>query len=145
MKILKFALLVMIFSSLFVQCTCSDELEDDNEAPVIEVLSPNDNAIFYTEDSTEVITYIIANATATDNNKIASGSVTITNVNGDIVHSHSESTFEVYTSFSTLEPGTYTVTFEFTDPNGNTSSVFRNIVCQESIDDGEGEEQAKKY
>ncbi|MGC6429420.1 MAG: immunoglobulin-like domain-containing protein [Jejuia sp.] len=136
MKILKLVLIFTIFCSLFVRCNCStDEIENDDEDPVIEIISPNNNAIFYPEGSNITPSTIIANARATDNNKIKNGLVTITNADGEVVHIHNESTFEVYTSFSTSEPGTYTVTFTFSDPNGNNTSVSRTVIC-EAVGDG---------
>ncbi len=136
MKTVKLILIALIISSVFVKCKCSDELEGDEEPPVIQILSPNEGLLFYTKGSSESPTKIIANAKATDNNKVARGSVIITGPDGKVAHVHIEKRPEVYTSFSTAEPGNFTVTFQFFDPNGNSSQVSRTVFCEAPSDGG---------
>lgn len=148
MKNLKFILLLFLGSSLFIKCNCSkdDDLEEgtDMSSPVITVVSPNQNAIFYTENGVDSPDYVVINATATDEYKIIAGRVRVLNSLNQEVHYYQElssqqngiSIEEVYTSFTTIQEGNYTIIFEFEDSSGNIATKTRNITCQYSATDG---------
>ncbi|WP_189360067.1 hypothetical protein [Algibacter mikhailovii] len=133
--------LMAVFAVVIVGSGCPAETaileESDTEAPKIIIVTPNDNAVFYPIGTPEAITTVVLNAGASDNVKVNSGTVKVINPAGEVVHTHSESTDEVYTSFSTDTPGTYSVIFEFVDTSGNKAELRIIIICNEVSTDGD--------
>ncbi|KJD31441.1 hypothetical protein PK35_15150 [Tamlana nanhaiensis] len=136
MKNSKFIFALFVTTSLLVKCKCSDDepIEHDVEAPVITIISPNNNQLYYPNSEAENLYTIVVSASATDNNNVKSGKVTITDENG-IGEMHSENGYEVYTSFSKANEGVYILTFEFEDYNGNVASEKRIVYCKLNNDD----------
>lgn len=139
------AILLMCCLSLFsVDCENNNGIIEGEEGiieesnpPEITVLSPNEDAQFYTEGGTDSPDYIVIEATATDESKIEIGSVTIFNSSGVQVDYYEEtsatqngqSITSIYTSFSTFESGDYTLEFKFMDMAGNVSFETRQVTC----------------
>jgi len=135
MKILKCILILVVTSIVFLNCK-AEPLEGDEEAPIIEIISPNDNSIFYTKDDFSTPNSIQIHARATDNNAVVFGILTITDANGDLVDADVESNFseddttlDLTAEFSTNTPGIYTLNFLFRDANDNNASTTRTIEC----------------
>ncbi|GAB1857400.1 hypothetical protein MHTCC0001_22360 [Flavobacteriaceae bacterium MHTCC 0001] len=138
--------MLAITGALFVGCK-AEPLEGDEEAPIIEIISPSDNSIFYTSDSTSAPNSIQIHARATDNNAVVFGILTITDANGDLVDADVESNFsenetvlDLIAEFATEEAGVYTINFLFRDANDNNASVTRTIQCLK----GDTEEEQQK-
>lgn len=144
-------LLMCCLSLLSVDCEDNDgfiEGEDglilEENPPVITVLNPNVDAVFYTEDGVDAPDYIVIQATATDESKIERGSVTIFNSSGGQVDYYEEtastqngqSINTIYTSFSTFDSGDYVLEYEFTDVAGNSTIEVRHVTCVYSEIDG---------
>lgn len=146
------ALFLMCCLSLFsVDCDDNDGFIEGEEGlvleqnpPVITVLSPNEEGVFYTEDGVDTPDYIVIQATATDASKIEKGSVTVYNSSDVMVYYYDETSSTqngqsintIYTSFRTFEPGDYVLEYEFTDVAGNSSVEVRNVTCLYSEIDG---------
>lgn len=145
MKTLKFLLLLAITNILFVGCK-AEPLEGDEEAPVIEIITPIDNAIFHPENTSLSPNSIEIHAKATDNNAVVFGIFTITDANGDLVDADVESNFsennrvlDLTGNFATTTPGVYTINFLFRDANNNNASISKTVIC--SLGEEEGEEE----
>lgn len=146
MKTSKFflALTVALSCSLICSNCKKDELiegEDaDSSGPVITINTPSANAVFYTEEGVDSPDNIVITADATDDSQIVIGSVTVYNDSGEQVKYYEEtsstqngiSITDIYTSFSTIHPGNYTLEFKFEDILGNSSTVTRNVTCEYS-------------
>ncbi|WP_136479902.1 Ig-like domain-containing protein [Cognatitamlana onchidii] len=148
MRILKCLFVFTISSMLFVACK-AEPLEGDEEAPLIEIIKPNDNAIFYTSDSGFSPSSIEIHARATDNNAVVFGIFTITDADGNLVDADVESSFsenntvlDLTANFSIDTPGSYTINFLFRDANDNNASTTRTIQCVVGESEEEEEEQA---
>nr|WP_321236980.1 hypothetical protein [uncultured Psychroserpens sp.] len=121
-----------------------DGITQEQDAPVITVLKPNEDAVFYTDGGVDTPDYIIIEATATDESKIERGSVTIFNSSGVQVDYYEETSATqngqsinaIYTSFRTFESGDYLLEYEFVDSAGNSSFETRNVTCLFSEIDG---------
>ncbi|MUU78042.1 hypothetical protein [Winogradskyella endarachnes] len=146
MKISKFflGLTIALCCSLICFNCKKDELvegEDaDSSGPVITINTPSANAVFYTDGGIDSPDYIVITADATDDSQIDMGSVTVYNDSGEQVKYYEEtsstqngiSITDIYTSFSTIHPGNYTLEFKFEDSLGNSSTVTRNVTCEYS-------------
>ncbi|WP_298536311.1 hypothetical protein [uncultured Algibacter sp.] len=146
MKILKL-LFVFAISILLVACK-TEPLEGDDEAPLIEIIKPNDNSIFYTSDSGFSPNSIEIHARATDNNAVVFGIFTITDADGNLVDADVESNFsenntilDLTANFSIDTPGFYTIKFLFRDANDNNASTTRTIQCVVGESEEEEEEE----
>jgi len=121
---------------------CSDDTpvlaEGDEEGPEIFIVNPDDNDIFYTENGVDSPDYVIIEANATDDSTIRIGSATVYNSSGNQVYYYEETTSTqngasittIYTSFRTIEPGEYSIVFEFEDALGNSTTHTRIVTCQ---------------
>ncbi|WP_406683189.1 DUF5011 domain-containing protein [Seonamhaeicola sp. MEBiC1930] len=144
------ALAITIIGS---SCSISPAVDErDKTAPVIEVLSPNEGAIFYTKTSLGGASplSLILEAKATDEFKIIRATATVYDSDnkqyGDTYEELSATQnipVEVYTSLAVDLVGDYKIVFEFEDINGNIGTETRNVTSYEAFDD-EGEEAAKK-
>lgn len=146
MRILKCLLVFAITSAFFVACK-AEPLDGDEAPPLIEIITPNDNTIFYTDGSGFSPNSIEIHARATDNNAVVFGIFTITDANGNLVDADVESSFsenntvlDLTANFSTDTPGVYTINFLFRDANDNNASATRTIECVV----GESEEEEVK-
>ncbi|MEX0312630.1 MAG: hypothetical protein AB3N18_00510 [Allomuricauda sp.] len=147
MKTLKLVLIPVLISLLLFGCK-AEPLEGDEDAPIIEILSPADNAVFYASGSQSTPNFLQIRARATDNNAVVFGILTIEDANGDLVDADVESSFsenntvmELTTNFSADTPGTYKLNFLFRDANDNNASISKTIEC---LADGETDEQAEE-
>lgn len=146
MKVIKNILISALSSLLLFSCK-ADPIGGDEEAPILQIVLPSEDAVFYTSDSALVPNTLRIQAKATDNNAITFGLLTITDANGDLVDADVETNFydnntlmELVADFSTDTPGTYTLNFLFRDANDNNSTASRTIVClagEEAIDGNE--------
>ncbi|WP_298550906.1 hypothetical protein [uncultured Algibacter sp.] len=141
MKILKFMLLVVVTSILFKSCK-AEPLEGDEEAPVIEIISPIDNEVFYTNNSVISTNSIQIQAKATDNNAVVFGILTITDEEGDLVDADVESNFsennkvlELTADFTPDNSGIYSLNFLFRDANDNNASTSITIEFKEGTEE----------
>lgn len=148
MKIFKFLLIFAIKTILFVGCK-TEPLEGDDEAPVIEIITPIDNVTFHLENVSLSSNSIEIHARATDNNAVVFGVFTITDANGNLVDADVESNFsennkvlDLTGNFSTTTPGVYSINFLFRDANDNNASTTITIECIASETE---EEQAINY
>ena len=82
MKTLKFLLIPVLISVLLFGCK-AEPLEGDEDAPIIEILSPSINSTFHTTGSQSTPTSAQIRARATDNNAVVFGILTIEDANGD--------------------------------------------------------------
>lgn len=146
MKILK-CFILLLFTSIVFQGCKAEPLEGDEEAPIIEVISPNENTIFYTSDSASSPNSIQIHVRATDNNAVVFGILTITDANGDLVDADFESNFsennkvlDLTAEFSTDIAGIYELNILFRDANNNNASITRTIECLK----GDVEEEQQK-
>lgn len=132
--------LLIIVSLCSFKCAKDDTIEVDPEditAPNITIVTPNENAIFYTEDGIQTPDYVILQANASDESTIIKGSVILKNDAGQQVYYYEEtaatqnnaSITTIYTSFQTTTPGTYSLVYEFEDSNGNISEVTIQVTC----------------
>ena len=135
MKILKIVFAPILITMLLFGCK-AEPLEGDEDAPIIEILSPEVNTTFHTSNGVSAPTSVQIRAKATDNNAVVFGIMTIADANGDLVDIDVESSFsanntvmELVANFSTETPGTYTLNFLFRDANDNNASVTRTIEC----------------
>ena len=133
MKTLKFLLIPVLISVLLFGCK-AEPLEGDEDAPIIEILSPSVNSTFYTTGSQSTPTSAQIRARATDNNAVVFGILTIEDANGDLADADVETNFsenntvmELTANFSTDTPGIYTLNFLFRDANDNNASISRTI------------------
>ena len=134
-------ILVTLFVSLCsFTCRKDDVIEIDPEdltAPEITIVTPNNNATFYTDGGIETPDYVVLQATATDDSTIVKGSVTVKNSAGVEVFYYEETSASqnnasittIYSSFRTTEPGTYSLVYEFEDSNANISQVTIQVTC----------------
>ncbi|MCB4808174.1 hypothetical protein LG651_07895 [Tamlana sp. 62-3] len=142
MKNLKNLTLLLLVCSMLVKCDFSSNYENieeskDNSPPIIQIESPTANKVFYTDGGTEAPDYVVINATATDDSKIVTGTVTVYNSNKESVHFYEETSStqnnisinEVYTSFRTVQEGDYSIEIEFTDSQGNSAIETINVTC----------------
>lgn len=138
--------LLGVFAVVIVGTGCPTPIdEQDMKGPEIEILNPSEGAVFYTKGGVDNPKSILINAKATDDSQIVLGKVTVFNESGGQVHFHDErsssqsgiNNFELYTSFETDNPGTYTVEFEFGDYSFNKTKVTRTITCLESLGGGD--------
>jgi hypothetical protein len=122
------------------KCKTDDVIEinpEDLAAPEITIITPNENATFYTDGGMDSPDYLILQANATDASTIIRGSVTVKNSAGAEVYYYEETAATqnnatittVYTSFRTTEPGTYSLIYEFEDSNENVSQVSIVATC----------------
>jgi hypothetical protein len=134
--IIKAILLIGMTSLYSFRCSPSADPSDDT-GPEITIVSPQENATFYTETGVDTPSFIIANATAIDDSDIKMAYVRVFNSDNIEVYYHSElaaltgmpNVGEIYTSFSTDQPGIYTIHFIFEDINDNESVVVREVTC----------------
>ncbi|RDY60791.1 hypothetical protein [Flagellimonas nanhaiensis] len=150
MKTLKFVLIPVLISLLLFGCK-AEPLDGDEDAPVIEVLAPSDNPVFYVSGSQSTPTTLQIRARATDNNAVVFGILTIEDANGDLVDADVESSFsenntvmELLANFSTDTPGTYKLNFLFRDANDNNASVTRTVECLAGTDEQAEEEEEEE-
>ncbi|MDC6366966.1 MULTISPECIES: hypothetical protein [Flavobacteriaceae] len=147
MKTLRLIVIPAFLSILIFGCK-AEPLEGDEDAPIIEILSPEDNASFYASNSASSPNSIQIRAKATDNNAVVFGILTIADENGDLVDadfdtnlSENNNVMELTGNFSTDTPGTYTLKFLFRDANDNNASVTRTVEC---LAGGGTDEQAEE-
>lgn len=148
---MKRTLSIKVLAVLFFVSLCSFKCSKDTvqvnpedlTAPEITIVTPNEDAIFYTEGGANSPDYIILQATATDESTIIKGSVTVKNSAGQQVYYYEEtaatqnnaSITTIYSSFRTTTPGTYSLTYEFEDSNENVSHLTIQVTCVPSDDD----------
>jgi len=136
--------LVLMMSFMFFGCQLKGDVEGDVDAPVIEIISPINNEIFYTDDG-----YLNLIATADDVSIIDFASVEVLNSVGEPVFrfdrestiTHGGVSFTVDSInavFETITPGNYQVVFRFQDGLGNDSSATRTAICVQSSGGGDG-------
>ena len=147
MKTLKFVLIPVLISLLLFGCK-AEPLDGDEDAPVIEVLAPSDNPVFYVSGSQSTPNTLQIRARATDNNAVVFGILTVEDANGDLVDADVESSFsenntvmELLANFSTDTPGTYKLNFLFRDANDNNASITRTVECLAGTDEQAEEEE----
>ncbi|PCE62534.1 DUF5011/hyalin repeat domain-containing protein [Sediminicola luteus] len=135
MKTLRTLCYVAAALSLFLSCK-AEPLEGDEQAPVIEIMSPVENEEFYTIASNTAPSVLQIRAKATDNNAVTFGILTIADPNGDLADvdfdtniKENNTVMELSSDFSTDTPGTYTLRFLFRDANGNEASTSRTVRC----------------
>lgn len=137
---IKLILCVLFISLCSFKCQRDDIIEinpEDLTAPEITIVTPNENATFYTDGGMNSPDYVILQATASDESTIIKGSVTVKNSAGAEVYYYEEtaatqnnaSITTIYSSFRTTEPGMYTLIYEFEDSNGNTNSISIQVNC----------------
>lgn len=125
--------MLSLFGVLFLSCK-AEPLEGDEEAPVINIISPDINAAFFTSSSSLSPNTAQIIVRATDNNAVTFGIMTIEDPNGDLADadietslSENDTVMELTASFTTDTPGAYTLNFLFRDANNNDASISRNI------------------
>ena len=114
--------------------------EGDEEGPIISVVNPDNNDLFYTDGGIDTPDYVVIEANATDDSTISIGSATVYNSSGQEVYYYEEtsstqngaSITTIYTSFRTLNPDNYSIVIEFEDALGNSTSLTRNVTCEYS-------------
>ncbi|MCH2195046.1 hypothetical protein [Kordia sp.] len=136
----KIVALLLFVSLCSFKCKTDDVIEinpEDLAAPEITIITPNENATFYTDGGMDSPDYLILQANATDASTIIRGSVTVKNSAGAEVYYYEETAATqnnatittIYTSFRTSEPGTYSLIYEFEDSNENVSQVSIVATC----------------
>ena len=138
-----FRMFIVVASVCLLSGQCDSTIDPSDEtAPQITIVSPNQNAVFYTVGGVDSPTSLVTNATATDDANIKEAYIRVYDSNGVEVDIHQEiaaiqqvtSINEVYSSFSTVESGEYTIEFSFEDVNVATAT--RNVTCVFSDDGG---------
>ena len=141
--LLKLSVVLLGLTLFSFQCSSDDGptlTEGDEDGPVISIVNPDDNDLFYTDGGIDTPDYVIIEANATDDSTISIGSATVYNNSGQQVYYYDETSSSqngasittIYTSFRTFEPGDYTIVFEFEDALGNSASLTRSVTCQYS-------------
>lgn len=141
-----FRMFIVVASVCLLSGQCDSTIDPSDEtAPEITILSPSQNAVFYTVGGVDTPTSLVANATATDDANIKEAYIRVYDSNDVEVDIHEElaalqqvsSINEVYSSFSTIEAGEYTIEFSFEDVNGNIATAIRNVTCMLSESGGD--------
>ncbi len=141
--LLKLSVVLLGLTLFSFQCSSDDGptlTEGDEDGPVISIVNPDDNDLFYTDGGIDTPDYVIIEANATDDSTISIGSATVYNNSGQQVYYYDETSSSqngasittIYTSFRTFEPGDYTIVFEFEDALGNSATLTRNVSCEYS-------------
>lgn len=139
----KTSILLLGLTLFSFKCSSDDGpvlTEGDENGPVISIVNPDDNDLFYTDGGMDSPDYIIIEANASDDSTISIGSATVYNSDGLQVYYYDEtsstqngaSITTIYTSFRTIDPGEYTIVFEFEDALGNSSALTRIVSCEYS-------------
>lgn len=137
---IKLIAVILFIGLCSFKCKRDDVIDIDPEdlaSPEITILTPNENAIFYTDGGMDSPDYIILQANASDASTIIKGSVTVKNSAGVAVYYYEEtaatqnnaSITTIYTSFRTTEPGTYSLVYEFEDSNENIAQITIQAIC----------------
>ncbi|MFD2726689.1 hypothetical protein [Hyunsoonleella rubra] len=117
----------------------------EEEAPVISIVSPNEGLVFYTEGGADTPDRVVCNASVSDASTVKKGSITIYNTGKEVVYYYEElaslltskNVDGAYSTFKTLQDGTYEIEFRFEDVHGNVAIEKRNVTCVYSKLEGE--------
>ncbi len=142
MKKSKLGFLSMLTLTLMVISSCTKVTEDPNseesEAPTIEVVSPNDNDVFYTSEGS--LSQADFHFFGRDDVTIDWVAITVKNSANEEVHYEKKimrktiTSFEMFRNFSTENADTYTVIFEVADTAGKTVEARRTIFFEHRVE-----------
>lgn len=126
-----------VFAIVAIGSGCSPQVsEGDETGPTITIISPSQNATFYTEGGIDSPDFMNLKAEGDDDSTITKASITVFNRDDDIVlewdylHDQTIATKKnISTNFRTPTDGEFTVEFMFKDAAGNSSTETRNITC----------------